>query len=321
MTISPSWSYAGNEVYGINRVLENADTLSMKRLTIFIIWILATAALEALPVIQNGEDAQLYFATMPYKPDELAGIQDISRALKDYIRDNSRAFDCLPPRGARELPSQAGPRLLIGLFLAPGADNAPVIVMKLPDVQGRQTFAATRSYAVQGAELARFSPVFTPVVFSRETSGRRELFKIKDSLHWRKGGTQIETIKALRDGGSLNIMLSTTSEMADGLSFFFYAYNERLPGSRAAFSLEIPVHGSWGPVLLWAGNDKKPRQVGEFVKNQFYLEARIDLAGIPLGKSEPAAGGVDAASCFFGGGSVEEFQFTTIGMQDIPIRQ
>jgi hypothetical protein len=324
----------------------------MKAFILVFSLIFALGTLQAAPVIQNGEDAQLYFTTLPYKAEDVTRFNQVSGALPTYIRDNSRNFVYLPPRGARELSGQAGQILLIGFFLTPGADNAPVILMKLPDSPGRPTFTATRGYIFRGndrnplsmpvwdlalksaaiqldnryldwlkvPELARFAPAFTPVVFNRETRGRRELQKIQDSLHWRKGGTQIETIKALRDGGSLNFMFSTLSEMADGLSFFFYVFDDRLTGSKAAFSLEVPVRGAWGPVLLWLSDEKKPRQIGEFVRNQFYLEGRVDLAALPPAKPEAVSGGIDVASCFFGGGSLEEFQFTTINLADIPIR-
>ena len=317
----------------------------MKRLIPLISLLLAAAALEAGEVIQNGEDALLYYATLPLRPAEIAAINDVPAAVRAYILDNSRSFEYLPPLAARELPSAPGPRLLIGFFLVPGADSAPVIAMKLPGGRERLSYAATRSYAVLKAdrapmsmpvwdlslkpaaiqldnryldwlkvpELARFASAFSPVVFARENGDKREAGRIQDSMFWRKGGTQIETVKALRDGGVLNLMLSTTSEMADGLSFFFYLNNR-------AFTLELPVRGAWGPVLLWKNGERKPRPAGEFVKSQFYLEARLDLAALPAEAGPAGAGGIDLASCFFGGGAVEEFLFTTVYARDIPDR-
>jgi hypothetical protein len=312
--------------------------------------IFAAGALQAAAVIQNGEDALLYYSTMPFRPGASDTLGDDPGRLLAYVRDNSRTFDCMPPRGARELSSKDGALLLIGVFVFPGLDSAPVIAMKLPATADRQTFTASKAYAVMKGdksplavqvwdlalpasaiqldnryldwlkvpELARFAPAFTPMVFTRESRGQREAVRIEDSLYWHKGGTQLESIKALIEKNSLNIMLSTTTEMADGLSFYFYAFRDRLQASLAAYSVEIPVHGAWGPVLLWKKGENKPGVIGEFVKSQFYLEARLDLASLP---ADPAPdGGIDVASCFFGGGAVEEFDFTTINVRDIPVR-
>jgi hypothetical protein len=326
----------------------------MKRYLFFFIFCSAALLAQAEIVLQNGENAPFYYILAPLGENGRSDLVDDPSKAMALLKEKSKNLSSIPPSGAAELSGASGPVLVLGFFVSPGTEVLPLIGMKIPKTEGRQTFTASKSYGLSAAggtrvtlsswdinfrnesiqidnryldwlkvpDLARFSASFTPVVFTRETQGKAEALPIVESMFWKKGGTQIESFKALLERNKLFIMASGTSEIVEGLSLLLYCYENRSDGAKAKFTIEIPIRFQSGPVLLWKPGEAKPKPVGAYVKSAFFLEAEVDLSSFPEGTAPESwtAGSFDLSSCFFGAGFSEEFFFSTINFRDVPIK-
>ena len=324
----------------------------MKRIivTLMLCTLLAGAA-SADIVVQNEEDGGLYFKLLPLDGEVAKGFAADPQAGLDFLRKNVATLDYLSPYGAVRTANGDGPSLLLGFFVSPENERLPLVSLKIPPTSKVSAFSVSkqnirydqnkkalgfdaweiqyRRYSVhldnryldwiKIPDLVKFSAAYSPGNFSRETGGKQETRKIGESLFWKKGGCQIETVKAFLEDRYLFFMLSSLTEMTEGLSYFFYLFDDRKANGKR-LTVEVPIRKNSGPVFLWLPGSKNPVTVGSYVRGAFLLEAQIDFGLLPEGIDRDAWSdpSIDLTSCFFDGGHSEEFFFTTFMARDIP---
>jgi hypothetical protein len=327
----------------------------MKRIILPIFFCILTFGTWASEVVlQNGEDGVLYYILLPLPQDGRSDLHTDTPGALDYIKKMADTLDYIPPHGAVPFVSPEGPFLLLGFFVSPDQEKLPLVSLKIPAVKERTAFTVTRDHIRYGVDkkpegflvweisyrthaiqvdnryldwlkvpdLAKFSSAFSPGLFSRESGGLRETLKISESLFWKKGGTGVDTLKVLLEGNRLFIMISGNGEMTEGLSYFFYIFDDRSGGGSPKLTVEIPLQRLSGPVFLWDPEYDSPLYIGSYVRGAFLLEARIDLFRIPAKIREHnwTDLSADFTSCFFNAGHTEEFYFTTFSEIDVPRR-
>lgn len=154
---------------------------------------------------------------------------------------------------------------------------------------------------------------------------------VSQSLYWGKGGTRIAELKFTIARNYAYMLFSSTDQLATGLSYLLYYYPDRSNG-KSPFTVEIPVTGKSGLVVVWEQGKSGPIIVGDYVHSTFYLEARIDLSKLPASLApafSPPPGGspatassgdwsVDISTGFASGDVREEFYFSTFYMRGVP---
>jgi hypothetical protein len=148
-------------------------------------------------------------------------------------------------------------------------------------------------------------------------NGTEENLPVDQALYWRKGGTELEGLKLALTSTSLYVGFDASRPMVEGLSLFVYVYPER-PRRVAALTLEVPVVEPSGPILLWQRNADEPVVAGYYTVADFFLEGRIFLEELPRPES-PDEVTMDISTTFFGSGVLEEFEYGTIYLRDVPL--
>jgi len=327
----------------------------MKRITIFIILLAAgIVSVQADIVVQNDEESGLYFTLLPLADDAAkAYLSDPATGLA-YLKKNVDSLEYIPPYGAVREERAESPSLLLGFFVSPEDEKLPVVSLKIPRIEKLAAFGVSKQNVAYSKEkkpygfdaweisyrrlsihldnryldwlkvpdLAKFSASYNPGVFSRESGGKQETKKISESLFWKKGGTQIETLKAMIEDRYLFLMISSLSEMAEGLSYFLYLFDDRSKPDTRRLTVEIPLRKRAGPVFLWMPGKSNPVFIGSYVRGAFLLEAQIDSDLLPeeILNAEWSTPSADLTSCYFEGGHSEEFYFTTFSAKDLPVK-
>ncbi len=327
----------------------------MKRITFFIILLVSgVVSSQADIVLQNDEESGLYFTLLSLGDEAAKAFLSDPSTGPDYLKKHVASLEYIPPYGAVREGRGNGPSLLLGFFVSPEDEKLPIVSMKIPGNDKPTAFGVSKqNIAYSGdkkpygfdaweisyrrlsihldnryldwlkvPDLAKFSASYNPGVFSRESGGKQETKKISESLYWKKGGTQIETLKAMIEDRYLFLMISSLSEMTEGLSYFFYLFDDRTRPDTRRLTVEIPLRKRAGPVFLWMPGKTDPVFIGSYVRGAFLLEAQIDSDLLPeeIRNAEWTAPSADLTSCFFEGGHSEEFYFTTFSAKDIPVK-
>jgi len=327
----------------------------MKRITFFIILLAAiVVSSQADIVVQNDEESGLYFMLLPMGDGAAKAFLSDPATGMDHLKRNVSSLKYIPPYGAVREEGGKSPSLLLGFFVSPEDEKLPVVSMKIPGIERPAAFGVSKQNIAYAAnkkpygfdaweisyrrlsihldnryldwlkvpDLAKFSSSYNPGVFSRESGGKQETKKISESLYWKKGGTQIETLKSLIEDRYLFLMISSLSEMTEGLSYFFYLFDDRTKPETRRLTVEIPLRKRAGPVFLWIPGRTDPVFIGSYVRGAFLLEAQIDSDLLPddIRNAEWSVPSADLTSCYFEGGHSEEFFFTTFSAKDIPVK-
>lgn len=171
--------------------------------------------------------------------------------------------------------------------------------------------------------LKSFGADFQPGSFSREQfGGGFEALPLSQSHFWQKAGTSLSELKAVEDGDSIFLFISTSSAIADGLSVYLYFYDRREPEPENRVTVELlPASGEKPAVAALWEKDRKPVLAGTVASSTFFMEA--ELPKMQLLQALPARPDVivfDLTSAYFDriGLVYEEFYFTTLSLKDIP---
>lgn len=307
-----------------------------------LVFALAPLLYAQTVTVDNAEDELLVFAVVPVTAmpdgDEVRAAVAAGEVELRYV----------PPRGAvTDIPVPPDAALL-GAFVSPGRHNHPVVFTgPLENDYVTVSRAHTRSEAgravtvddalVSGAftgepvvidndyvdwdafaPAAAFSRAGAPAEAEQTRAGETRTRAVEDSLYWGKGGTTVEAIKLVFSAEYAYAMIETESSIERGAAYVLYTYDDR-SRSRARYTIEISVtDGASGFVFLWTPDRDTPVIVGEFVRESFYLEARMDLSRVPGGL--PMDGGslsFDLSSVYSGARMTEEFFYTTLYARDI----
>ena len=310
-----------------------------------LVFALAPLLYAQTVTVDNAEDELLVFAVVPVisMPDraEVQAAVDAGEVQLRYV----------PPQGAVTDIPVAPDAALAGAFVSPGRDTHPVVFTgPLEDEYVTVSRAHTvseggRAVTVDDALVGRafadhpviidndyvdwddfepaaaFSRAGRPTEAEQTRAGATRSRTVEDSLYWGKGGTVVEAIKLVFSAEYAYAMIESGSAIEQGAAYVLYAYDDR-SRSRARYTVEIPVtDGESGFVFLWTPDRDTPAIVGEFVRESFYLEARIDLSRVPAGlPMDEGSLSFDFSSVYSGARVTEEFFYTTLYARDIVYR-
>ncbi|HUX11564.1 MAG TPA: hypothetical protein VMW87_00975 [Spirochaetia bacterium] len=302
-------------------------------------------ALHAL-TIQNNSDGVFYFVLDRAAQSDLQALKDTPQAIAQYILSHQNALAYVPPGGVQpDIDAGAGPLAVLGFFVHPGDRSYPVAAVFVSAADTSSSFTvdenrrdAAGNVSVRAIDvtlgnepvlidnryldwlkvptMARYPDYFVPRRFVREEAGNRKDEPIDSSLYWKKGGTQIQYFKAVRSESYLYLLFSSASELSPGLSYMLYLFHDRTSGP-GKYTVEIPVDGQSGLVVLWQNGTRTPRVIGDFVHSTFFIEARIRLDQLPVDLAT-SGWSIDLATLMRDAGLIEEFYFSTLFVRDIP---
>lgn len=311
--------------------------------------LLAVSLTAQSTTVQNDEDASFFFTVVRRDGPRYELLTGSLGGAIEVLRVTRELENSVPPLGASPQLIGANDAYLVGVFVYPERSAYPVVVVPLPAdvativvsreqllVDANAQIVAVRPWQVNlGSEpivldnryldwepvlpLVRFARPRAPGQFILETSDGRESAHIQRALFWRRGGTALDTLKAIAGEKALYLKMSTHNELSSGMSLLLFIYGgsgER----RARYTIETPVTGRSGWVLLWTDGVAVPSVVGNYVADTFLLEAQLrydllpaSVAGLPLQQSF-----VDVATMFSGAGRHEEFYHARVYLSSIP---
>jgi hypothetical protein len=200
---------------------------------------------------------------------------------------------------------------------APAAESVPA-AEQAPAVE--QTPAPTGP-----AEIASFSPRFSPAVFSREVRGELSVRPIAESRYWNREGTRIASVSGSRAGTSIVIEITSATRFSPDVSYFLYFFGSRTLGRNNRVTLEVkPVTDGGGPgvAALWSEGSAKPTSVGAVSVEGSTCRIALATTDLPAGLLSDSGGNpsVDLTACYFDAadGTYEEFSYTTFSLADLP---
>jgi len=207
------------------------------------------------------------------------------------------------------------------------ADQAPVEQAEATPPQ-EPVAAAEEATPAEPAPIARFSPTYSPVVFTRESRGGFTVLPISQSRYWEEDGTRLDSLDGTIGDGTLRLSLKSANGFSRDVSYFFYLFASRTLGKENATTIELlPLaQEGKGACVLWqrsAGDGEEAaaaRIVGSVSASENACDLEIDLSSLPaevvaaLGENPS----IDLCSCRYDAqsGVFEEFYFTTIQLAD-----
>ncbi|MFP4373407.1 MAG: hypothetical protein ACLFPO_03680 [Spirochaetaceae bacterium] len=295
--------------------------------------------------VDNAEDELLVFTAVP------ATAMASAERVRASVAAGEVELRYVPPRAAVTGVSVPPDGALLGAFVSPGRDTHPVVLNRdfedgyvtvsraqtlsdggqavtVEDALVRRAFAGEPVIIDNDfvdwddvAPAASFSRAGAPTEAVQTRAGETRTRAVEDSLYWGKAGTVVETVKLAVSSEYVYAMIETKSPIEEGAAYVLYAYDDR-NRSGARYTIEIPVtDGPNGFVFLWTPDRDTPRIVGEFVREAYFLEARLDLSRV-AGGSVTGVGDLsfDFASVYSGARVSEEFFHTTLYARDIVYR-
>ena len=173
--------------------------------------------------------------------------------------------------------------------------------------------------------VATFAPSYDPVVFTRERRGDFSVLPVSASRAWALTGTRIAALSGRLDNATLRLSLTVPGGFSEQVSYFFYVFNTRAPGSENQVTLELKprARGNQGACLLWQRGEASPRILGVVKVTDTTIELDIDLGQLPANVLAAIgdAPTFDLTAGWFdrGLGVWEEFSYTTFSIADMPV--
>jgi hypothetical protein len=210
------------------------------------------------------------------------------------------------------------------------ADQAAASVQQA--AAGSEQAAATASAVMESVQdagsadlqpIASFAQSYDPGVFTRERQGEFSVLPVSASRAWALTGTRISALSGLLENGTLRLSLAAPGGFSEQVSYFFYVFKTRTPGSENQVTLELKprAKANRGACILWRKGDASPRLLGAVTVTGTMIEVDIDVGRLPpdvlaeIGDAptfDLTAGWFDRAR-----GTWEEFSYTTFSMADI----
>ncbi|AHC15295.1 hypothetical protein [Salinispira pacifica] len=173
---------------------------------------------------------------------------------------------------------------------------------------------------IQVPDTLRFPAAVTPRRIRRESPGTNTGIPPEDSLFLSRGGTGLDRVKFISDDLGLYGMFTTHQQIVDGMSFIMYFYADRSGRDSNIYTIEVPVAGSSGHVVLW-GQDGSVEIAGSYQRGEFFLEFQITRELLPgqitRSLQGNGQGSFDISTGFTDGQVYEEFMFSSISAVDL----
>ena len=158
--------------------------------------------------------------------------------------------------------------------------------------------------------------------FTRESRDGFIVLPIASSRAWGQPGTRLSVFSGAFSEGTITLTLRSEQGFAPNVSFFLYAFPERILGKGSEYTFEArPDAGGRSAVVLWQQGNPVPRLVGtartedgEFTWTVSAAELPVDLVAAfgPSTTFDLTTAWLDEAS-----GTWEEFYFTTFAVADL----
>ncbi|TVQ40234.1 MAG: hypothetical protein EA384_03705 [Spirochaetaceae bacterium] len=337
----------------MKRAVLIADKLHMKHPICLMAAVLLTGAAAAaaqtdMLTLQNEEEAAFFFTVVRRDGEQYQRMTESLAGVLEVLRDAVELEYMVPPRGVSPQRFSASDRYLVGVFVEPGSTAYPAAAVALPPGAGTvfisrdqiMTDAAGRELRVRpwsvslGDEpvlldnryvdwepilpLVRFARPLSQPRFVLEEGAGRQPAVLSRSQFWGRGGTELDTLKAIAGDRAVYLMASTHSRIAPGMSLFLFGYRNR-DDRQALYTVEVPVGEPSGPVLLWVAGSDQPKVVGRYVSDAFMFEAdlRYDLLPSALFDVPVNSAFVEVATGYSGAGRHEEFYHARIYLSSI----
>jgi hypothetical protein len=138
-------------------------------------------------------------------------------------------------------------------------------------------------------EIATFSAVYDPSVFTKETGGAFAVLPIAESRSWKQTGTRITAVKGTVDSAGLKLSLDVQGGFAPSVSYFLYFFDTRASGRENPVTLEIQplARPGRGACIVWQ-KGFAPRLLGTVRTSGSSVELQV-------GADELASGALSAA--------------------------
>lgn len=317
---------------------------NMKRLCLLAILSLASAtAFGNTVVIANREDAVFYFVTAPISDDFYETIRTNGLLAQALLKQNALKLSYIPPMGTawEVVVAEGTATIVLGFYASPGDVGYPIVAFAVP-AEGRDlVYEVDRGRALNpgdeenaviypwdislSREPVRIDgrlvdwtrvedsisrrPGAAPATFRRADDEDGVELPIDEAFFWERGGTDVESVRAVRSQTHLYLMFEAESNIIDGTSYFLYAHPSRSIEAPNRFTVEIYVTGPSGFVYLWEAGNARPIIIGDYAYDRFFLEARIGRSRLPtdalLFADEETS--FDITAALYSAGLVEEF--------------
>lgn len=299
--------------------------------------------------IVNTSEGTAYIISLPTDSRQFRQLQEAPLNLPGLIRQNAGSTVAIPAGGiSRMVPSYRQESLITGYVHLSGSLRHPLILMRIPANSAGKLFQLDSSHFVrdesgglvtvssmddalpgtgsqkidgrvvdwiQISDTLRFKADAVPLRIRRESPGTNTAIPAEDSLFVSRGGTGLDRVKFSSDDLGLYGMFTTHQQIVDGMSFILYFYSDRRGNIRNSYTIEVPVAGSSGHVVLW-GQDGSAEIAGSYRRGEFFLEFHITREMLPGEITRSLEGGsqgsFDISTGFTDGQVYEEFMYASI---------
>lgn len=135
-----------------------------------------------------------------------------------------------------------------------------------------------------------------------------------------EGAGRVRTIKTETQGSQLYLQVGEweAGMPAEGKSYFFYLFDERVKEQPNRLTLEIVLGAKSGPVWLWKAGLTKPVKAGFWVRSGENLEAEVDLSVLGPEITAKLAGlSVDFSQFLRHNGQNKEYYYSTLSLNQL----
>ncbi len=305
--------------------------------------------------VQNEENAPFYFTVIHRDDAAFEWFTTSDGGALELLRRVGTLKRMVPPGGVAPQIDFLDEGFLVGLFVRPGSTAYPVVAVHFGPFNAvpaeRRTVVVSREHVVRDRDgnevamrpwharlgrepvvldnhyldwepvppLAQFPERFQPARFAADTVTGRSYEAIDRSRFWGSGGTRLDTFKAVAGERAVYAMASSHGTFERGTSILMFLYRDG--DDRAArYTLEIPITGDSGWVLLWRLGVAEPEVVGNYVADTFVMEAqlRYDLLPAAVATFAAESGFFELATSFSGTERHEEFFHARVQLHAVP---
>jgi hypothetical protein len=330
----------------------------MRNIPIAILIFLFAAAPAAAQVatagVLNSSGGTAYVISLPTNADEYRSLAGSPDTVKALIRQHADRITAIPPGGLyRSLPVYRQDTLAFGYVLRPGELIHPVFLLRIPAGSAGTYFEISRDYLMRdgsgvylgysavdeelpgqgvhqidgrildwlrGEDALRYARTFTPLRIRRESPFTAADISLDDSVYWGRGGTGLDRLRLALDADFLYGMASSYQEIQDGLSLLMYFYRERSETAVNLYTVEVPIAGNTGHVVLWRDGGRV-EIVGNYYRGDFFVEFQVNREYLPLEIQQSLQGlqdgSFDVSTGFTDGEIYEEFLFGNLPLNNI----
>ena len=325
----------------------------MKKVLLF--WGLLWAASLPLPAqvdmagLLNSTEGTLYFVSLPVEREEYQRLKDAPESFKALLSEHFSRLELVSSGGLyQRLPVYRQDTLVLGYVQRAGHLEHPIFAILIQGGQGSNYYEITSDTYLHGVdeEPVHFSSIgdelptlnnhlvdgrlidwldVSPVLnFERDfvplrilQGGADETRRIayEDALFWGGGGTFLNNVRAYMEHDRLYWMVTSFYEITEGLSIFLYFYEGNSTRDSNIYTIEVPVAGISGPVLLWEDTGSV-EIIGTYRRGDFFIEFLMEKEQLPeiiqQSLEDRKRGSFDLSSGFSDGQIFEDFLFGNI---------